>query len=106
MFLSDIHLGTRGCQADMLQAVNCISETVLTDEVRRGGYDGIVCGHIHAAAMRDIGGSPRGAARPADRPREFRAPPSPPARIGYCRAIQAKDRPKYERYDQLRAADA
>lgn len=40
------------------QAVNYISEyeTVLTEEARRGGYDGVICGHIHAAAMRRIGG--------------------------------------------------
>lgn len=39
------------------RAVNYISEyeRVLTDEARRHGYDGIVCGHIHAAAMRRIG---------------------------------------------------
>ncbi|ETX30259.1 UDP-2,3-diacylglucosamine diphosphatase [Roseivivax isoporae] len=39
------------------QAVNFISEyeKVLTAEARRGGYDGVVCGHIHAAAMRRIG---------------------------------------------------
>lgn len=39
------------------RAVNYIGEyeTVLLGEARRGGYDGIVCGHIHAAAMREIG---------------------------------------------------
>lgn len=39
------------------RAVNYVSEyeKVLTDEARRGGYDGIVCGHIHSAAMRRIG---------------------------------------------------
>lgn len=39
------------------KAVNYISEyeTVLADEARRGGYDGIVCGHIHSAAMRRVG---------------------------------------------------
>lgn len=40
------------------QAVNFISEyeTVLTEEARRGGYDGIICGHIHSAAQREIDG--------------------------------------------------
>ncbi|MDE4062917.1 MAG: UDP-2,3-diacylglucosamine diphosphatase [Pseudophaeobacter sp. bin_em_oilr2.035] len=39
------------------QAVNFISEyeNVLTAEARRGGYDGVICGHIHSAALRDIG---------------------------------------------------
>jgi UDP-2,3-diacylglucosamine pyrophosphatase LpxH len=39
-------------------AVNFISEyeKVLTEEARRGGYDGIVCGHIHSANMREIDG--------------------------------------------------
>ena len=39
------------------RAVNYITEyeQVLTDEARRGGYDGIICGHIHAANMRRIG---------------------------------------------------
>ncbi len=39
------------------QAVNFISEyeNVLAEEARRGGYDGIVCGHIHNASMRRIG---------------------------------------------------
>lgn len=40
------------------QAVNFISEyeTVLTDEARRGGYDGVICGHIHRANRREIDG--------------------------------------------------
>jgi UDP-2,3-diacylglucosamine pyrophosphatase LpxH len=40
------------------QAVNFISEyeEVLADEARRGGFDGVVCGHIHAAALRRIDG--------------------------------------------------
>ena len=40
------------------QAVNYISEyeKVLCDEAKRGGYDGIVCGHIHSAAMRTLNG--------------------------------------------------
>ncbi len=37
-------------------AVNFISEyeTVLAEEARRKGYDGIVCGHIHRACIRKI----------------------------------------------------
>lgn len=40
------------------RAVNHIGEyeTVLTEEARRGGYDGIICGHIHSANMRDMNG--------------------------------------------------
>jgi UDP-2,3-diacylglucosamine pyrophosphatase LpxH len=40
------------------QAVNYIGEyeAVLAEEARRGDYDGIVCGHIHSAAIRSIDG--------------------------------------------------
>lgn len=40
------------------RAVNFIGEyeTVLADEARRGGYDGIVCGHIHKAELTDMDG--------------------------------------------------
>ncbi|MEM1129845.1 MAG: UDP-2,3-diacylglucosamine diphosphatase [Pseudomonadota bacterium] len=40
------------------RAVNFIGEyeNVLSDEAVRGGYDGIICGHIHKAALHDIGG--------------------------------------------------
>jgi UDP-2,3-diacylglucosamine pyrophosphatase LpxH len=31
-------------------------EQVLTREARRGGYDGVLCGHIHHAEIRDIDG--------------------------------------------------
>ncbi|CAJ5106211.1 Ser/Thr protein phosphatase family protein [Burkholderia pseudomallei] len=39
-------------------AVNFISsfEAVMTDEARRRGCDGVVCGHIHKAEIRDIDG--------------------------------------------------
>ncbi|SAK81051.1 Ser/Thr protein phosphatase family protein [Caballeronia fortuita] len=39
-------------------AVNFISqfEKVMTDEARRRGCDGVVCGHIHKAEIRDIDG--------------------------------------------------
>ncbi len=29
---------------------------MLADEARRKGFDGIVCGHIHSACIRQIGG--------------------------------------------------
>ena len=29
---------------------------MLTVEARRGGYDGVICGHIHSAAIRDMNG--------------------------------------------------
>jgi UDP-2,3-diacylglucosamine pyrophosphatase LpxH len=40
------------------RAVNFIGEyeTVLADEARRGGYDGIVCGHIHKAELTELDG--------------------------------------------------
>ncbi len=40
------------------KAVNFIGdyEAVLSDEARRGGYDGVICGHIHAASLRRIDG--------------------------------------------------
>ncbi|MFK7943600.1 MAG: UDP-2,3-diacylglucosamine diphosphatase [Paracoccaceae bacterium] len=41
------------------RAVNFISsyEVVLADEARRGGYDGVICGHIHHANIADIDGT-------------------------------------------------
>ncbi|MEL6168204.1 MAG: UDP-2,3-diacylglucosamine diphosphatase [Pseudomonadota bacterium] len=38
-------------------AVNFISsyEDVLSEEARRGGFDGVICGHIHSANIRKIG---------------------------------------------------
>ncbi|MEL6520689.1 MAG: UDP-2,3-diacylglucosamine diphosphatase [Pseudomonadota bacterium] len=38
-------------------AVSFIShyEDALTDEARRGGYDGVICGHIHSANIRKMG---------------------------------------------------
>ncbi|MEM6744985.1 MAG: UDP-2,3-diacylglucosamine diphosphatase [Pseudomonadota bacterium] len=40
------------------RAVNYISEyeAVLVDDARRGGFQGVICGHIHKANMRDIDG--------------------------------------------------
>ncbi|MCA8883773.1 MAG: UDP-2,3-diacylglucosamine diphosphatase [Rhodobacteraceae bacterium] len=39
------------------RAVNFIGEyeSVLADEAVRGGFDGIICGHIHKAAMEELG---------------------------------------------------
>jgi len=39
-------------------AVNFISdfEVALANEARHRGYDGVICGHIHRAEMREIGG--------------------------------------------------
>ena len=39
-------------------AVNFIGqyEEVLADEAKRGGYDGVICGHIHHAKIRDLNG--------------------------------------------------
>lgn len=39
------------------QAVNFIGkyEEVLSDDARQRGYDGVICGHIHHAAIRQIG---------------------------------------------------
>lgn len=44
-------------KAQVKQAVNFISEyeKVLASEARRGHFDGVVCGHIHSAAIRRIG---------------------------------------------------
>ena len=40
------------------EAVKAIDrfETALAAEARRRGFDGVVCGHIHHAEMRDVGG--------------------------------------------------
>ena len=42
----------------MKEAVKAIDrfEESLAHEALRGGYDGVICGHIHHAEMRDIGG--------------------------------------------------
>lgn len=39
------------------RAVNFIGEyeTVLSEEAKRGGYDGIICGHIHKAELTRVG---------------------------------------------------
>ncbi|MFC2968229.1 UDP-2,3-diacylglucosamine diphosphatase [Acidimangrovimonas pyrenivorans] len=45
-------------KAQVKTAVNFIGEyeKVLSAEARRGGFDGVVCGHIHRANLRDIDG--------------------------------------------------
>lgn len=45
-------------KAQVKQAVNHISayEAVLGEAARSKGYDGVICGHIHTAAMREIDG--------------------------------------------------
>ncbi|QPH55369.1 UDP-2,3-diacylglucosamine diphosphatase [Pontivivens ytuae] len=49
---------SKWAKAQVKHATSYISEyeTVLTDEARRGGYDGIVCGHIHSARIADMDG--------------------------------------------------
>lgn len=46
------------CKQQVKAAVNYVSEyeTVLAEEARRGGYDGVICGHIHQANIRKIDG--------------------------------------------------
>jgi UDP-2,3-diacylglucosamine pyrophosphatase LpxH len=45
-------------KAEVKNVVNFISsfEKTLADEARRRGADGVVCGHIHHAAIRDMQG--------------------------------------------------
>lgn len=49
---------SKWAKAQVKQAVNFISEyeKILTAEARRGGYDGVICGHIHSAAISKVGG--------------------------------------------------
>ena len=48
---------SKWAKAQVKQAVNFIGqyEQVLSDDARRKGYDGVICGHIHHAAIRMIG---------------------------------------------------
>ena len=48
---------SKWCKQQVKQAVNFIGkfEEVLTDDARRRGYDGVICGHIHHACIRDLG---------------------------------------------------
>jgi|GEM_PF-5986824 len=66
IWISDIHLGTAGCNWSLSQylkhkaktAVAFIAdfEAALIKEARRRGFDGVVCGHIHKAEIRMIDG--------------------------------------------------
>ncbi|MEL6598366.1 MAG: UDP-2,3-diacylglucosamine diphosphatase [Pseudomonadota bacterium] len=49
---------SKWAKAQVKRAVSHISayERVLADEARRGGFDGVVCGHIHSANMSKIQG--------------------------------------------------
>ena len=46
------------CIRDRKEAVKAIDrfESALAGEARRRGFDGVVCGHIHHAEMRDMNG--------------------------------------------------
>ena len=45
LFISDVHLGARGSQADLL-----------LDFLRYHDAEGVICGHIHYAVIRDENG--------------------------------------------------
>ena len=49
---------SKWAKGQVKRAVNYISEyeTVLSEEARRGGYDGVVCGHIHSANICKMNG--------------------------------------------------
>ncbi|MDJ1007556.1 MAG: UDP-2,3-diacylglucosamine diphosphatase [Paracoccaceae bacterium] len=48
---------SKWAKGQVKQAVSFISqyEKVLADDARMGGYDGVICGHIHHANIRQIG---------------------------------------------------
>jgi UDP-2,3-diacylglucosamine pyrophosphatase LpxH len=48
---------SKWAKAQVKHAVNFIGqyEEVLSEDARRKGYDGVICGHIHHAAIRKIG---------------------------------------------------
>ncbi|MEK6209210.1 MAG: hypothetical protein AABM64_02380 [Pseudomonadota bacterium] len=79
VFVSDVHLGTRACQAERLlsflrhyesEYLYLVGDIVdfwamsrgihgrssRTRAVRDRGLDGVICGHIHSAAIKDIDG--------------------------------------------------
>ena len=49
---------SKWAKGQVKQAVNFIGEyeKVLADDARRGGFDGVICGHIHHANIRTMGG--------------------------------------------------
>lgn len=67
IFLSDIHLGSRfgywslsgWVKHRVKRAVSFISEfeEAVTYQCRKQGYQGVVCGHIHHAEIRDLDGT-------------------------------------------------
>lgn len=54
IWLSDIHLGTRGCNARAL--LDFLDTPALAHEASRRDLQGVVCGHIQRAEMREIAG--------------------------------------------------
>ncbi|HYW03534.1 MAG TPA: hypothetical protein VFA86_06280 [Gammaproteobacteria bacterium] len=62
VWISDVHLGCRGCRADFLleflHAVEYIErfEQALAAEAARRRLDGVICGHIHRPRVRSIEG--------------------------------------------------
>ena len=63
VFISDVHLGFRGCRAAFLKpkvknAVQYISnfERAVPCEVRHRGVDDVICGHIRLPEVGDISG--------------------------------------------------
>jgi UDP-2,3-diacylglucosamine pyrophosphatase LpxH len=72
IFISDVHLGTRDCKAEQLnnflknntcetlvkRAVDFIFkfEENLANYCKKKGYDGVICGHIHHAEIKEING--------------------------------------------------
>jgi UDP-2,3-diacylglucosamine pyrophosphatase LpxH len=48
---------SKWCKQQVKSAVNFITkfEEVLAEDARQKGFDGVICGHIHHAAMRDVG---------------------------------------------------
>ena len=65
--ISDIHIGTAGCKAEYLldflkhneaDKLYLVGDIIDAWQLKRGGvgFDDVVCGHIHKAEIRDIGG--------------------------------------------------
>ena len=67
IWISDIHLGTAGCKAEYLldflkhneaETLYLAGDIIDAWQLKRGGvgFDGVVCGHIHKAEIREIDG--------------------------------------------------
>ena len=65
--ISDIHLGTAGCKAEYrldflkhneAETLYLVGDIIDAWQLKRGGvgFDGVVCGHIHKAEIREIDG--------------------------------------------------